>query len=414
VTGTPARRAFFVALAWLAAVAGALLVFAVRAGSSFTDSGSSLVMAGIVLAFASDASVGAVLALRRPGNVVGLLLMLGAVLGAVTLLGWVWGSALTAERGQYDVLAGFASLVGGLGFTPSLFVAGPLLALVFPNGRLPGPRWRWPVGAIVAAIVVGSAIWLVRPGPIPASLANNPFGVSGLSGYEAPWTIGEALVLASLPAALLLAIAAVIVRFRRSDRVERAQLKWFVAANVAVGAFVTLGFADGGYLGLAAGSSPTVLDLLAYASLSLPPIAVGVAILRYRLYEIDRIISRTISYGILTAVLVAVFASVVVGLQTVLTPLTGGDTLPVAASTLVVFALFQPLRRRVQSAIDRRFDRARYDGERTAAAFAGRLRDEVDLNSIIQDLRSVVGASLQPGSASVWIRSRNESRTLEA
>jgi hypothetical protein len=409
-----ARTAFLVAVAWLAAVAGALLVFAVRAGSSFTDSGSSLVMAGIVLAFASDASVGAVLALRRPGNVVGLLLMLGAVLGAVTLLGWVWGSALTAERGQYDVLAGFASLVGGLGFTPSLFVAGPLLALVFPNGRLPGPRWRWPVGAIVAAIVVGSAIWLVRPGPIPASLANNPFGVSGLSGYEAPWTIGEALVLASLPAALLLAIAAVIVRFRRSDRVERAQLKWFVAANVAVGAFVTLGFADGGYLGLAAGSSPTVLDLLAYASLSLPPIAVGVAILRYRLYEIDRIISRTISYGILTAVLVAVFASVVVGLQTVLTPLTGGDTLPVAASTLVVFALFQPLRRRVQSAIDRRFDRARYDGERTAAAFAGRLRDEVDLNSIIQDLRSVVGASLQPGSASVWIRSRNESRTLEA
>jgi hypothetical protein len=414
VTGTPARRAFLVALAWLAAVIGALLVFAVRVGSSFTDSGSSLVMAGIVLAFASGASVGAVLALRRPGNVVGLLLMLGAVLGTITLLGWVWGSALTAERGQSDVLAGFASLVGGLGFTPSLFVAGPLLALVFPNGRLPGPRWRWPVGAIVAAIAVGSAIWLVRPGPIPASLADNPLGMSGLSGYEALWTIGEALFLAILPAALLLAIAGVIVRFRRSNRVERVQLKWFIAAIVAVGTLLTLGFADGGYLGLAAGTSPTVLDVLAYASLSLPPIAVGVAILRYRLYEIDRIISRTISYGVITAVLIAVFASVVVGLQTVLTPFTGGDTLPVAASTLVVFALFQPLRRRVQSAIDRRFDRARYDGERTAAAFAGRLRDEVDLNSIIQDLRSVVGSSLQPGSASVWIRSRNESRTLEA
>jgi hypothetical protein len=414
MTGSTARRAFVVAVAWLAAVAGALLVFAVRAGSSFTDSGSSLVMAGIVLAFASAASVGAVLALRRPGNVVGLLLMLGAVLGAVTLLGWVWGSALTAERGQYDVLAGFASLVGGLGFTPSLFVAGPLLALLFPNGRLPGPRWRWPVVAIVAAIAVGSAIWLVRPGQIPASLADNPFGVSGLSGYVALWTLGEVLVLASLPAALLVAIAGVIVRFRRSERIERAQLKWFIAAIVAVGTLLTLGFADGGYLGLAAGTSPTVLDVLAYPSLSLPPLAIGIAILRYRLYEIDRIISRTLSYGVVTAVLVAVFASVVVGLQAVLTPFIGDDTLPVAASTLVVFALFQPLRRRVQSAIDRRFDRARYDGERTAAAFAGRLRDEVDLNSITQDLRSVVGSSLQPGSASVWIRSRNESRTLEA
>jgi hypothetical protein len=414
MTGSTARRAFVVAVAWLAAVAGALLVFAVRAGSSFTDSGSSLVMAGIVLAFASAASVGAVLALRRPGNVVGLLLMLGAVLGAVTLLGWVWGSALTAERGQYDVLAGFASLVGGLGFTPSLFVAGPLLALLFPNGRLPGPRWRWPVVAIVAAIAVGSAIWLVRPGQIPASLADNPFGVSGLSGYVALWTLGEVLVLASLPAALLVAIAGVIVRFRRSERIERAQLKWFIAAIVAVGTLLTLGFADGGYLGLAAGTSPTVLDVLAYPSLSLPPLAIGIAILRYRLYEIDRIISRTLSYGVVTAVLVAVFASVVVGLQAVLTPFIGDDTLPVAASTLVVFALFQPLRRRVQSAIDRRFDRARYDGERTAAAFAGRLRDDVDLNSIVQDLRAVVGTSLQPGSASVWIRSRNESRTLEA
>jgi hypothetical protein len=403
-----------VGVAWLTAVATAMLVFVVRSGTSFTDSGSSIALAGVLLAVLSEASVGAVLAIRRPGNVVGLLLMLGAVLGAVTLLGWVSGAALTEQRGQHDDLAGIASLIGVLGFTPSLFVAGPLLALLFPNGRLPGPRWRWAVGAIIAAIAVGSASELVRPGPLMASAAENPFGASGLSGAEAFWRVGQALVLASVPAALLLALAAVIVRFRLSNRVERAQLKWFIAAIVAVGTFLTLGVADGGYLGLTAGTSPTFLDLLAYASLSLPPIAVGVAILRYRLYEIDRIVSRTISYGVVTAVLVAVFASVVVGLQTILTPFTGGDTLPVAASTLVVFALFQPLRRRVQSAIDRRFDRARYDGERTAAAFAAQLRDEVDLNSIVQDLRAVVGSSLQPGSASVWIRSRNESRTLEA
>ena len=403
-----------VAVAWLVAVVTAMLVFVVRSGTAFTDSGSSIALAGVLIAILSEASVGAVLALRRPGNVVGRLLMLGAVLGAVTLLGWVSGAALTEQRGPHDDLAGIASLIGGFGFTPSLFVAGPLLALLFPNGRLPGPRWRWAVGTILAAIAVGSVSELVRPGPIMATVAENPFGASGFSGAEAFWSIGQGLVLASVPAALLLALAAVIVRFRRSSRVERAQLKWFIAAIVAVGTFLTLGFLDGGYLGLAAGTSPTFLDLLAYASLSLPPIAVGIAILRYRLYEIDRIISRTISYGVVTAVLVAVFAAVVVGLQTILTPFTQGDTLPVAASTLVVFALFQPLRRRVQSAIDRRFDRARYDGERTAAAFAVQLRDEVDLNSIIQDLRAVVGSSLQPGSASVWIRSRNESRTLEA
>jgi uncharacterized membrane protein YbhN (UPF0104 family) len=144
------------------------------------------------------------------------------------------------------------------------------------------------------------------------------------------------------------------------------------------------------------------------------PVAIAVAILRYRLYEIDRIVSRTISYLIVTAGLVGVFAIVVVGLQAILASFTTGQGIPVAASTLVVFVMFQPLRRRVQSTIDRRFDRARYDGERTIASFAARLRDEVDLDSIIHDLRAVTGSTVQPGSASVWIRTRNESRTLEA
>jgi hypothetical protein len=399
-----ARRSL-VAIAWLATVICAVLVFAVRPGTSFTNSASSLGFAVIALAMVSDATVGAVLMLKRPGNVVGLVLMLAAILPAVTLFAWVWGAALAEERGHNDFLAGLVSLVGAVGFTPSVFVAGPLLALLFPDGRLPSPRWRWPVGAIIIAIAVGSAAGLGHPGPIPATVVDNPLGANGILGSEALWAIAATLVLPSLPASILLAVAAVVVRGRRSLGVERAQLKWFVAANVAVGTLLILGFADGGYLGLAAGTSPTVFDILAYASLSLPAIAIGVAILRYRLFEIDRIISRTLGWALVTGLLGAVFLGIVVGLQTVSTNVTGTNTLAVAASTLVVAAAFQPLRRRVQAAVDQRFNRARYDAQRTTDAFAAQLRDEVDLARLRVALVETVEESVRPVSATVWLRS---------
>jgi hypothetical protein len=408
------RARIVVATGWFVAAGGALLVFIVRAGSGFTSGSTSLVFAGLTVAIVSDASVGAVLMIRRPGNVVGRILMLTAVMMAVTLLGWVSGAALTETRGRHDFQAGVATLIGALGFTPSLFVAGPLLALLFPSGRLPSVRWRWPVGALVVAIAAGSAAGLFHPGPVAATLTENPFAVSGYPGLEAFWTIGIALLLVSLPVAMLLAIAAVIVRFRLAHGVERAQLKWFVAANVAVGAFLILGFADGGYLGLAAGASPTFLDILAYASLSLPAVAVGVAILRYRLFEIDRIISRTIAWAVVTGVLGAVFAGTVVGLQSVLSNVTQGETLAVAGSTLVAFAIFQPVRLRVQSIVDRRFNRARYDAERTATAFAGRQRDQTNIAGLRVDLVGTIDSALHPQAIGVWIRTRNETRTQKA
>jgi hypothetical protein len=404
-----ARRGLAVAVAWLTAVAGAVLVFAVRPGNSFTGSGSSIVLAGLALAIASDASVGAILTLRRPGNVIGLVLMLAAILSAVTLLAWVTGAALAERRGNHDLVAGVLSLIGALGFLPSVFLGGPLLALLFPTGRLPGPGWRWPVGAIVAAIAVPSAMALLQPGPIPSTVVNNPFGATGFSGSEAFWTVGLTLFYASLPLALLLAVAAVIVRFRRSDGIERAQLKWFVGAMFAVGTLVMLGFADGGLdIGLAAGNSPTIFDVLAVASLSLPAIAVGLAILRYRLFEIDRIISRTLSWSLVTGLLGAVFVGVVVGLQALSDKVIGGNTLAVAASTLVVAALFQPLRRRVQGAVDRRFNRATYDAQRTTEAFAEQLRHEVDLARLRLALVDTVQEAVRPNSASVWLRSSAE------
>jgi len=331
--------------------------------------------------------------------------MLAAILIAVTLLGWVSGAALTEQRGEHYFLAGLASVIGGTGFVPSMVVAGPLLALLFPDGRLPGPRWRWPVGAIVAAIAVCSAVQMLHPGPIPDTVTANPFGASGFSGSEAFWTIGLALILASLPGALLVALAAVIVRVRRAGGIERAQLKWFVAAIFAVGTLLTLGLADGGLdVGLAAGTSPTIFDFLAIASLSLPAIAVGVAILRYRLFEIDRLISRGVSWALLSGLLVAVYAGAVLLLEGVLGGATQGETVAVAGSTLLAVALFQPLRRRVQSVVDRRFNRARYDAERTASAFAERLSDQVDLASLSGEITGVVDVALRPSRIDAWLR----------
>ena len=395
----PLTRTFPVAVAWLTAMAGAVaLVFAASAGTALTGGspGFSLIFGGLALAVATDASVGAVLMLRRPGNVVGLVLIVAAILLAVTFLGFVSGAVLTEERGRHDVVAGLASLLGGLGIYPTLIVAGPLMALVFPNGRLPGPRWRWPVGAIVAAITLGSAIVIARPGPLGGSLADNPFGVSGFSGSESLWAVGETLAAAALLLALLLALAAVIVRFRRSGAVERAQLKWFVAANLTTGAVLTISVADG--------TTQTIVDLLAPWSLSLPPIAVAIAILRYRLYDIDRLISRTVSWAVVSSVLVITFAVAVVALQAILARFTQGQTIAVAGSTLVAFALFQPLRRQVQTVVDRRFDRARYDAQRTVEGFAAGLRNEFDLERLGGELGAVVGRALAPTSVGVWLR----------
>ena len=396
-------RAFVVVVVWLGAVTGAVAMVVVVSTGFLDGSGLSLPFAGLAVAVIIDASVGAILTLRRPGNVVGLILLVAANLIPLTFLGFIGGAVPTEGPRSQDVLAGLSALLGSLGISPTLIVAGPLLALVFPNGHLPSPRWRWAVGAIALVVAVGSVIVVLRPGPVGPSLADNPFGITGLSGSEPFWSIGESLAIAAIPASLLLALAAVIVRVRRSEGVERAQLKWFVAANVVVGVFLTLGIADGA-------TSPTLFDILSTWSLSLPPLAVGIAILRYRLFEIDRLIARTVSWAVVTGVLAGCFAGAVVALQAVLTDVTQGRTLAVAASTLVAFALFHPLRRRVQSAVDRRFDRARYDAERTVDAFAEQLRDEVDLIRLRAALVATADDAVRPVGATVWLRGARVSR----
>jgi hypothetical protein len=207
-----------------------------------------------------------------------------------------------------------------------------------------------------------------------------------------------------LPIMLLLVVAAIslVVRVRRATGIERQQLRWFTASIAAVVAAVIAGMALA-FIVPSLGLSG-VAWIPAMVAFTLVPIAVGIAVLRYRLYEIDRIISRTVSWALVTGVLVVAFAAGVVALQAVLVGFTQGETLAVAASTLVVFALFQPVRRRVQTMVDRRFDRARYDGQKVVDAFARQLRDEVDLARLRVALVDTVEDAVRPVSATVWLR----------
>ncbi len=381
-------------------VAGAIVATAGRAEAS-------------LVWFTAFAGVGALLVIRRPRTSIGwILLGLGWALVIVTVR--VPGTAEQFANATFDMPADLLAVVhnGSIGLLFYLFL---LLFIVFPSGRLPTGRWGSLGRVALAAGLTWVAAGCVMPfiyaevaGISAGVVVPNPIAVLpdlAIWRVMTPATAGFPVMLLVLPAALSL-----VVRAGRSSGTERQQLRWIGASIGFLVLAVTAGFAIASFV-------PGSLEgglAWAPAAVAIPtvPIAIGVAVLRYRLYEIDRIISRTVAYLIVTALLVAVFAVVVVGLQSILTPFTNG--LPVAASTLVVFALFQPLRRRVQSLIDRRFDRHRYDAEQTVTTFGGRMRDDVDLDSIVGEMRSAVQSSIQPTTVEVWIRSRNESRTLEA
>jgi hypothetical protein len=275
-----------------------------------------------------------------------------------------------------------------------------LLLLFFPDGRLPSRRWR-PIPWIAAV----SAVLML----VPSAIATWPYRGFLLTGGSAesagPSALATADLLQGVGLLLSLVVAAagagaLISRFRRSVGMEHQQIKLFAAAAIAEMAVL---------LPMAVGTiqlPPPVDALVAIIVTPLIPIAVGVAILRYRLYDIDRIVSRTVSYGAVTGILALVFLGTILVSQTVLASFFRGGSVAVAASTLVVAALFQPLRRRVQLVVDRRFNRSRYDAERTVAAFAGRLRDEVELDPLRADLLETVAGTFAPSGLAVWLRDR--------
>jgi hypothetical protein len=282
--------------------------------------------------------------------------------------------------------------------TPALLVAAPLIALVimlFPDGRLPSPRWAWftrtclavsavgplSIEIVTVSVILGHHIKVLSDGQL-AAIEHSAGSTAWLATVE-PVYLGAVAVL------WVGAIARQVLTWRRSSGERRQQLKWLLSGAVV--------FAAVGVPSLVVTSSLWEILTLGFAAL---PVGIGIGILKYRLYEIDRIISRTLSYAIVTGLLVGVYASLVL-LATRVLDVHG--TVAVAAATLAAAALFAPVRRRVQRIVDRRFNRARYDADRTVAAFAARLQDAVDLDTVRDDLLAAARTSLEPTHLSVWL-----------
>jgi hypothetical protein len=335
--------------------------------------------------------VGWLVAVRRPHNPIGWSLALAGAASAVQFL-----------AGGYAVRALFAPtpLAGGeiaawiFNWSGS-FIGLTLATLLFtfPDGTLPLRRARVGLVFGVAASLVVSGLLAFSPGPLRNFPVDNPFSVPILESAIIPVSAAIAIIWAIT---LLLATSTLWERARRSDGPERQQFKWFIGGVVLCFLLFAVGVAM---------PDRALANVAISAGLAAPPIAIGVAILRYRLYDIDLLINRTLVYGATTAATAAMFFTGIVGLQAVLRPFTSGSQLAVAVSTLVSYALFQPIRRRVQGAIDRRFDRSRYDAAITLDAFADRLTDEVDLDELRADLLGAVRQTMSPSHASLWLRS---------
>jgi hypothetical protein len=395
----------FAALAVAATVAGAALNLEAGAGQaagSLADLPPKpeemfvLDIAVVVLDVLAIATVGALIAIRVPGNNIGWLLLIAAIgLGVYELSDGYETLSRAVAGGRWPGTAVAAWL--GSYFGPVLYVLWAI-PLIYPDGRLLSRRWRWLVGLIVLAAATNSLLRL-RPGLLPFTPIENPFGVAGIEPFldvldSPPLVAGQLIIFGGV-------IASVVLRFRRGTAAERAQLKWLIAATFVALIPTPIGLVARS-LGLTA-----LFWICWYAyllSLAALPVAIGIAVLRYRLYEIDRIVSRTIGWTLVTGVLGAVFAGMVVGLQAILTGITQGQTLAVATSTLVAFVLFQPVRRRIQAVVDRRFNRASYNAERTAAVFAERLRDQVNLAGLKVDIAGTVDSAFRPRAVGVWIR----------
>jgi hypothetical protein len=346
--------------------------------------------------------VGAIIASRHPRNTIGwLFCSVGVTIGLNSFAGdyaEFWLASGFGTRSLGETAAWFSSWLWIL----LVYVPTSFLLLLFPDGRLPSPRWR-PVAwgaALGAAGGVGG--YALEAGPlVDFPQIANPYGVDGP-------VVGIVGVAGSIVAAGCMVASAVslIVRLRRAGSVERQQIKWLayggavVVGTIGVGGLITLW------------SVPVSIVIMSLALLGLP-IFTGIAIVRHRLYDIDVLINRTLVYGVLTTTLVALYLGVVVVLQRIFVALTGEQsTLAVVASTLVIAALFNPLRRRIQSFIDRRFYRRKYDAKKTLEAFSSKLRNETDLEALNDDLVGVVAETLQPAYASVWLRPASD-RSVE-
>src|SRR5215208_2583320 len=351
--------------------------------------------------------VGALIASRRPRNAIGWILLAEGLLWMFLGMTDYYGLYGVARPGSVPFPVGVAA-VNNFMWVPAVGLLGTYVFLLFPDGRLPSRRWRplaWLSGTVI--VLVSVLVGLTPGGLQNLGGIRKPYA---LEGY--PWLETVAyIVLPLLPLCMLASVSSLVMRYRRSRGEERQQIKWIVFAASFVGLLYLIAmvcafiFPSGAWF---QAGSPLWLDLLGYAALSsftLVPIAIGFAVLRYRLYEIDIIINRTLVYGSLTVMLALVYFGGVAGLQRLLAPATGQDSqLAIVASTLVIAALFNPMRRRIQRFIDRSFYRSKYDARKTLEAFSAKMRDDTDLNALSDDILAVVRETIQPEHVSLWLR----------
>ena len=390
----------------LAAIAASVAFQVLNASTPTAATRGPVVLGiGFVLVFVSFATVGALVASRQPGNLIGwIFCALGLFLPLAGASEEYALYALVTQPGSLpggEVMAWLAAwFAGAINFAMLAFVL-----LLFPDGRLLSRRWRFVVWVNLIAILLIFA-WNFEPGLIESLgllKVANPFGVAGAGALlKALGEIGFFLVLAVAIAGAI----SLVIRFRRSRGEERQQIKWFVFAGAVFCA--VLAVAPVLWTLPLSPATEWIWPTLFLLGLGTIPAATGVAILKYRLYEIDILINRTLVYGSLTALLALVYIGGVATTQAILRVLTGQQEQPqlaIVVSTLVIAALFAPLRRRIQSFIDRRFYRSKYDARKTLEAFSTKLRDETDLNALSDDLVGVVRETMQPAHVSLWLRS---------
>ena len=332
------------------------------------------------------ATIGLVLSLRRPANPIGWLFAASGLVWSLTVPLDPWVDRLILTGRPLPLAAQLGALVGEFNWAPAVALGITLPALLVPDGHLRSRRWR----PVVAVAVAGPVLAVVGNSLFPRQLEetlrpiDNPFGLAGAAGTVAGAVGAAGLVL--WVASMLAALASLVLRFRASRGTERQQLRW-VAAGAA-----------GAVAGLLVGMAGVVVT---YFAVLCVPVGVAVAVLRYRLWDLDRLVSRTVTYALVTALLVLPYLLI---LPAATRLVEGSGSLAVAAATLAAAALFQPLRRRVQDLVDRRFNRARYDAARTVEGFAVRQREQVDLDALRAELLAVVDQSMQPTRASLWLR----------
>ena len=359
----------------------------------------------LLVGFGAFAVVGALLVAKRPANLVGWIMAASGLMVGLFPAGDSYAAYVMTTRGRPDALAVIGAWAQGWYWLLLLVLVLFYLPLLFPDGRLPTRRWlpfALLMGIVTLSVVVLGALTDTLTGQDVDYRIENPIGIEGLAPVESLPVFGVIGILLGI--GLVGAVGAVVVRFRRARGIERQQMKWFLYAAALIPFFQVLE------------QLPTILNSLVLGLVILAqPTAIGVAVLRYRLYDIDVVINRTLVYGSLTASLVLIYLGGVVTLQYVFQAFTGGDSqLAVVVSTLAIAALFNPLRRRIQDFIDRRFYRRKYDAYRTLDEFGSRLREETDLDALRGHLVGVVRETMQPAHVSLWMRAPEHETRKEA